>query len=370
MNRPLIAVLGAGGAVGSAAAAILAEEGGIRLRCGHRRAPRRADDHRESMPVDGTDAGALARFCTGCRVVVNCAGPSCLIGDRVARAAAAAGADYVDAFGAAPLERQLARWAPDHSRVFVTGAGVFPGLSGILPRWLAASAFDRVEWLRAFAGGREPCSPAGGADVLLSALDGFGIPGAAWVGGGTRTGALSVLDHAEIPGFPGRVHAQPFLSGETERLARALGLERAEWYTVTPSEAVPRAIAAACVRLSNGGAAVPGILDSAVAELMRIGELELAGRAPFYALTLEMAGTHGGERRHRRVVLRAADSYRLSGLVAALAARHLLAGGLPSGVHEAAAVLDPEMVVASLRADGAALLQVIEAEDPVEEGVL
>jgi len=33
-------------------------------------------------------------------------------------------------------------------------------------------------------------------------------------------------------------------------------------------------------------------------------------------------------------------------------------------------VLDPEMVVASLRADGAALLQVIEAEDPVEEGVL
>lgn len=367
MTLPVIGLVGCGGAVGSAAAEFLTE-GGIRLRGGRRRVQGRHDGCFEIMAVDAEDCHALARFCDGCRVIVNCAGPSFLIGDRVARAAAAAGSDYVDAFGGGRLERLLASWAEPDGPAFIVSAGVFPGLSGLLPRWLARQDFDQVERLRVFAGGREHCTPAGGADVLLSALDGFGTPGAVWAKDCVLAGAAPALENAEIPGFPGRVHAQPFLSREMERIAGALGLAGAEWYNVTPSPLIPEAIARACGRLEGGEN-----LAEAVAELVRIADLEMAGRAPYYVMAAEMAGRRQGRAASRRVVLRAADSYRLSGAVAALAALHLLEGKTAAGMYRAAELLDPERVVeriASLKDVDLCLVETSPRDETMEEGVL
>lgn len=368
MTLPVIGLLGCGGAVGSAAAEFLTAEGSIRLRGGRRHAQGRHDGRFEIMAVDAGDCHALAGFCDGCRVVLNCAGPSFLIGDRVARAAAAAGADYVDAFGGGRLERLLASWAEPNGPAFVVSAGVFPGLSGLLPRWLARQDFDRMERLRVFAGGREHCTPAGGADVLLSALDGFGTPGAVWADGRVLAGAAPALENAQIPGFPGRVHAQPFLSREMERIAYALGLAGAEWYNVTSSPLIPETIARACGRLEGGES-----LAEAVAELVRIADLEMAGRTPYYVMAAEMAGRRQGRAASRRVVLRAADSYRLSGVVAALAGLHLLEDKTLAGVHRAAELLDPERVVERIAALKDVDLRLVETspwDETMEEGVL
>lgn len=373
MNLPLIGVMGCGGAVGRAAATALLRDGGLRLRGGHRNATARSGPGFERVTVDAEQPGALARFCAGCRVVLNCAGPSCLIGDRVAQAATSAGADYVDAFGSIRLERQIARWADQAGQAFVVSAGIFPGLSGLLPRWLAIQAFDRVERMRAFAGGREPCSWGGGADVLLSSLDGFGSPGAVWAGGRVLAGAASVLDDVELPGFPGRVHARPFLSQETERVAASLGLGRAEWYSVTPSVRIPEAITRACANLSMRGADDRDALAQSVAELIRIAELEMAGRAPFYVMSVEMEGLWHGRPVCRRAVLRAADSYRLSGEVAALAVRSLLEGPRTAGVRWAAESIDPDRAIETIRSLGEVDLHLAEVsprDAVVEEGMI
>jgi hypothetical protein len=368
MTLPVIGLLGCGGAVGSAAVEFLEADSGIRLRGGRRHVPERHDGNFEIMAVDAEDCHTLARFCDGCRIVVNCAGPSFLIGDRVARAAAAAGADYVDAFGGVRLERQLTSWMEPDGPAFIVSAGVFPGLSGLLPRWLARQDFDQVERLRVFAGGREHCTAAGGADVLLSALDGFGTPGAVWADGRVLVGSVHALENAEIPGFPGRVHAQPFLSREMERIAYALGLAGAEWYNVTSSPLIPETIARVCGRLEGGEN-----LAEAVAELVRIADLEMAGRAPYYVMAAEMAGRRQGRAANCRVVLRAADSYRLSGAVAALAGLHLLEGKTAAGVHRAAELLDPERVVkriASLKDVDLRLVETSPWDETMEEGLL
>lgn len=378
MTSPLIGVVGCGGAVGSAAVEVLLREGGMRLRGGHRRAAAGVAAGFERIAVDVEDPRALARFCDGCRVVLNCAGPSCVIGDRVARAAAAAGADYVDAFGSLTLERLLAEWGAASARTFIVAAGVFPGLSGILPRWLARQGFDRVERLRAFVGGREHCSPAGGADVLLSSLDGFGTAGAIWTDGRVQAAGAATLADVELPGFPGRVHAQPFLSREMEQTAMALGLARAEWFNVASSAAITEALARGCARLSAKGAADSAALAGAVAELVRTAELEMAGRTPFYVMSMELAGTFQGSGVCRRALLRGADSYRLSGMVAALSVRHLLEHRLASGVYRAAEVLDPAWVVSRLTSwEGGAELHLVEAPsagnrdgETVEEGTI
>ncbi|MEE3922525.1 methyltransferase [Micromonospora sp. BRA006-A] len=88
----------------------------------------------EAVAVDVYDRDSLARFCAGCRLVVCAGGASHQVLDRVAVAALAAGADYVDAGGDEPLYDRLAgRDLAAQGRVALVTAGMMPGLSGLLP---------------------------------------------------------------------------------------------------------------------------------------------------------------------------------------------------------------------------------------------
>ncbi|KRE88752.1 hypothetical protein ASG87_09290 [Frateuria sp. Soil773] len=377
MSVPRVGIVGASGAVGAAALACLQAEGRFALRGGYRHAPPAASSHVEWLTVDVDDSSSLARFCEGCAIVLNAAGPSCRIGDRVARAADAAGADYVDAFGGEGLQRQLDAQPLSAGRRAIHSAGVFPGLSGLLPRWLAAQGFDRVHTLSIWAGGRERCTPAAGADVLLSTVAGFGQAGAAWIDGRRVGGALAPQDGLELPGVPGRVHAQPFLTGELAQLAAELGLRHAQWHTLAPSPRAATLIGRWSGRLAATPAIDPAMLAQAVADLVEAATLDLAGHAPYYRAVIELDGLRGGQPRHRRAVLRAGDSYRLSAAVAAAAVLALTDGSLPCGTHHAAETLDPAATLERLHRwrayDGLDLVELAPrdaATAVTEEGVL
>src|SRR5919108_349874 len=128
--------------------------------------------------VTPPDDASLARFCDGCRVVLDCTGPSFRVLDRVARAALRAGADYVGAGGDEPAYEALARTRLRPGRTAVVSAGMMPGLSGLLPRSLAAVAdLDGApEGLLAYAGGGSPITPPAAADHLPSPARGFRGP--------------------------------------------------------------------------------------------------------------------------------------------------------------------------------------------------
>ncbi|MCP9984885.1 saccharopine dehydrogenase NADP-binding domain-containing protein [Actinomadura madurae] len=87
-----IGVLGASGTVGRVAVDRLASWDLGDLRLGGRDLDRAAEvgaqvpaARTEPVRVDLNDADALRAFCAGCDVVVNCAGPSYLVLDTVAR---------------------------------------------------------------------------------------------------------------------------------------------------------------------------------------------------------------------------------------------------------------------------------------------
>lgn len=416
MNGHVVGVLGASGMVGQGATVQLRRLGADRLRLGARRPDAlrrlvggRLDGHGEVLPADATDPESLAAFCTGCDIVINCAGPTYQLKETVAAAAVAAGAHCVDVAGDDPAhERMVARGLAGTDRAVVFSAGVLPGLSSIVPRWMAR-AFERPETLTAHVGGREPCSPVVAADMLLSLRTGgadgaaFGEALAAWRAGRRRSRVLRATERNRVPGFPGLVAATPFLSAETERLARALALTDVDWFNVHPGSAVraemlrlPHYLAEAA---GPAGAVDPtsttagtGAGESFGVRLARAAELDLAGRSPFYAMAFAMTGRAAGGPAGRTVLLRTPSSYHLTGLVGALAAQHVLAGDVPPGLHFAADVLDPELIVDGLRAASASLalsLTVsdtapargdgrspadagpdLSAEDRVEEGVL
>lgn len=343
MSRRLVGLVGAGGTVGSAALAQLRRQADVHVRAGQRRAQRWPDDV-EGWVLDVFDPQALAAFCSGCQVVLNCAGPSWQVGDRVAQAAHATGAAYVDAFGNTALLTAL-QGARQPS---IIGAGVFPGLTALLPRWMANRGFDRVSGLHIHAGGREHCSQAGGADVLLSALGGFGTPNAQWVEGRVQPSPIE-QQAQRLAGFPEAVFCSAYLTDELQRLARTLGVARASFHNVFDQAEIPALIAASCQRLSQD----PSALPAAVAQLVHAAELQLLGRRPYYRLSVELSGWRGGQAVRQRAVLSSQDSYGLSASVAVCAALQLLRDPSWRGAHWAGDCLMPDDVITAVQADSA-----------------
>ena len=342
-----IGILGYGGMVGRVACDVLRRLGPVRG--GQRRVDPDQDSGAgfEAVRVDLHDRASLDRFCQGCAVVLNCAGPSYRIGDVVAMAALEAGAAYVDAFGGDVLERKLLTGPAGEQGLFVLGAGVFPGVSGVLPRWLFSQGFDTGESMSGHAGGREYCSWGAGADVLLSAVAGFGTPDAIWRQGRVVRQQPDRSGPVSVPGFRDGVFVQPFINRETILLARQSGLDEARWHTVMADEVTMAALSGGCSRLIESG---PEVLDAAVGELVRAASLAMAGRHSWYAMTVEVRGRRQGRAVAKRAMLKSSDSYTISGIMAAAVARHILEDRPDNGVHWAFAVLDPDSMAERLRA--------------------
>jgi hypothetical protein len=386
-NTHVIGVLGASGAVGRAAVRELRDLGRTTLRLGGRRTDAlRAvcdQDLAGSADIERTDVGnarSLAGFAEGCDVILNCVGPTYRLRATVAAAALAAGAHCVDVAGDDPAAEDLLM-AGDPAldrRTVVLSAGALPGLSSILPRWLARQDLDNVSALTAHCGGLELCSPTVATDLMLSLTAGgadgaaYGEPLAAVRGGRRVSRVLRTAEDAQVPCFPDRVAVQPYLGGETERLAVRLGLDRVDWFNVHPGPQVRTLL-----NLLPGSLAGGADLEELADRLILAAELDLAGRTPYYVLDFRLTGTAGGEPAERRLTVRTASSYRLTATVGALAVDAVLRGTVPPGVHFACDVLDPGTVVSRLRGSGA--LDRFElsgsagdpdAGDPVEEGVL
>ena len=372
LEDTVIGVVGASGAVGRHAAHALRSLSHARLILGARRIdPLRALADElggpvETAPVDVDSPESLEAFCHRCDVVLNCAGPSYRILDRVAEAALAAGADYVDVTGDTPVYDRLAGSPAAEGHRVLLSAGVLPGLSALLPRWFARR--HGLREMTVHAGGLERCTGAAAADLLLS-LPGadaaeavFGHPLSAWRDGAVVEGALRAREGTRAPHFPGTVFVQPFLTGEARRLADALGLHRLDWYNVHPGERT-RAVLTAAVGRADHGSETAG-------RLRRAADLDLAGKRPYYRLVYSLVDGAGSP---HTLLVRFTDSYRMTGRVGAATTMAVARGATPTGVHHAADVLEPEPAITALfEGDEDAVLHLWQGAataDP-EEGVL
>lgn len=351
--KPVIGILGCSGAVGREACGILLEKyfvkGGQRSRC----ETVRNDNFLGWHTVDVFDPDALDEFCDGCDVVLNCAGPSYRVKALAAVASDRAGADYVDVFGADPLADYLTKNASRLNAAFVISAGVFPGLSGLFPRWLKHRAFDRVSHVHAFGGGKELLSKIGGADFLLSALKGFGAPDVYWENGDRATYGEPFPKTARLSGF-GEVLVQPFLHTEYARLGDKLGLSEAHWYNIFVDPLIHEAVRSAILNVSSR-AGFDG-LEQAAADMAGISASLFAGQPQWYRMMIDMAGEKNGEPVQKRSILTGKSGYQLSAVVAACAVDMLVERQLENGVFWAFDCLDPQVVFDRLVDTGAAAL--------------
>lgn len=350
------AVLGATGAVGKTCALRLAThaaETGATLRLGGRdrnRLEALAADlpgQVEVLPTDVNDDASLSTFCADARVVASCAGPSYALLDRVARAAWAADADVVDIGGELAAVERLRSGAPQlDRRTAVFSAGVMPGLSGLLPRLLCRSGPPRR--LDSYVGGAQIFTHLSAVDGLLTRGEQFGTPSAIASHGEVIAGRLAPLHGVSLPGFPSPMHAWPYLTTEAEELSRAENIAEVRAYNVFVTNRLPEAMAAAWAEL-GAEAALDDVRQAAEA-VVRAAEADREEHGQFYVMLFTARPAPGAPTFPSRLVLTAKDSYAVSGVVMAEAARQV-ADGLPAGAWLAARALDPERMLEALRAD-------------------
>ncbi|MBB6349955.1 hypothetical protein FHU36_006527 [Nonomuraea muscovyensis] len=349
----MIGVLGGTGSVGRTAAERIAAWGLGELRIGGRNLDTARELARtlpavaEAVRTDLNDARELAAFCSGCRVVVNCAGPTYQVLDTVARAAFAAGADYIDIGGELVAKDALTSAGADlDGRTAVFSAGVMPGLSGLLPRLLADGR--PLRRLDVYVGGAAVFTPLSAVDALLTRGPRFGEPMAAWRDGRIVPNALAPLRAVNLPGFPVPMYAWPYLTTEAQTLATGTGAHEVRGYNVFVSNRLPEALAEAWAETDGVD---PDTLAPYAGRVVRASLLDRADFGAFYVMLFTARPHPGSAPGPTRVLLTAVDSYALSGVVMAIATRAVLGGDVPPGVHLAAEALDPDATAEVLGSD-------------------
>lgn len=341
-----IGILGYGGTVGKIAVSVLAKQEGIQLRLGQRTSLTTlpVSSKVEYYCVDIYQKNQLQQFCQDCDVILNCAGPSFLIQERIAIAAANANAHYVDAFGDKLLLDKFTEHQKIYNTAVVVSAGAFPGLSGLLINWFAEHYFDYIDVLALYTGGMEYCSSAAALDWLLSVLADFGVVGAylsdkKWI----RSDPLEANNYYSIAGFHGKVQIQRFISNELQRLSLPMIVKSIHGFNVITDNTVSELIARWCGQLSLQYN--EDLLKEASNELIHATTLAVAGRNHWYTLMVEASGYYYGKLQQKRLLLTSKNSYELSGNIAALTVLKLLKSDYLPGGYYATDILDSGQVI-------------------------
>lgn len=375
MSEKIIGVIGGTGRVGREVVRYLVRETPYRVLMGGRRAP--SEDREDPagrvdfMTVDLFQEKSLAAFCDACDILVNCAGPSSLVGDRVAMAALEHGAHYVDPGGHNPLYQGLAAHEErlrEKGLAFVLAVGILPGLSEVFPIHEADLHFDAVHDMEYHYIGRDRWTRNSAYDIAWGVGHiGKGEAPVMYEAGRPReVNLLTSGKNVDLPDPVGRQKLFPVFREELRAFVEERGIAGARVYGNNWGRWV--GLATIAIRLLGGYGNEKRLWRSA-GLIVRAAERDLRGKRPGFLLHLRMRGTRDGIPRSLVSTLYFEDTYRATGVCAAIAARLVAEGGVPSGRRWASLLPDIAGFMTLFRERGYEIVRELrdEADVPVME---
>ena len=304
MEETLIGVIGSSGFIGRKLCEQLIKKYNVR---GGQRSPRYADANLSTnriswQYVDVFDEMSLESFCSGCDIVINCAGPTYKIGDRIAVVANRNGSDYVDIFGGGYLEYQLYKECIEGKNYKIFAAGSMPGFSGIALKWLI-SKFDIIQKIKVYEGSFEKSGISACEDIILSSVKNFGLKDTyvedmKYIRKGLEQ--ESVL----IPGVPEPVYCQYYLTQEIQHLQKKYSIPNIKVYHMNSNQKLADMLSQACFEavfseenVRNNAMKIYSLLNDMASK-----------KETWYAYVVEAEGIIGHQLYQKRLVIRAKES--------------------------------------------------------------
>ena len=221
----MIGILGYRGAVGKVVFNYLFDR--YSIRCGGRKINKQEIINIctvEYMSVDVYNDESLKKFCFGCDIIINCVGPSYFVSEKILSIVETLGVSYVDAFGV-----NLFDLKKDYKIPIVVGAGSIPGLSGMLPAWVAQKRKEKNIRIKIFAGGKEKITKTACMDFLVSILKEFGKSGMYYA----ENRIKREIEEIALPTFFSKnALVFPYLTKELIQSAIDNRIKELHWYNV------------------------------------------------------------------------------------------------------------------------------------------
>ncbi len=357
MTRPFtFGIVGAAGATGSVVVAELCKSSTAKILVAGRDLPRaqalarQFDGRVSAAKVDIFDSRSLADFCSKCSIVVNCAGPTIVVQDRVAQAALHAQCHYVNPGGFSLVKKRLlpnASQIADSGLCFVLSAGWVPGMSEVLPRCAEAQARTRmtgIDSVSMYFGDCSEWSTSALRDgVWYTRHSGHNSAGYFRNGKWTRASMSEAFPQINLGDPVGPACYCLFSTPELDDVGRSLDncaflahAYLAGWQTVAAGALLrlvplPQGLAIRLMRTLFSG------------RRLRVGGFVVA----------RVVGGHGSQAFTVQITYDEQRQYWANGLVTALAARMISEGrGIQPGLNFLGSAVDPVAFVAELKKAG------------------
>lgn len=329
----MIGILGYNGLIGQSVVHYLS--GKYSIRCGSRSISKNIiNSDIEYIQVNAEDDNSLENFCRGCKVVVNCIGPSYFFSKRIIEIIKSMGISYVDAFGVNLFDLQDQISIP-----VIIGAGSIPGLSGILPVW--AKQNEEYETIKIFAGGKEKLTLTACEDLLMSILNKFGKADMYYYDNTIKREQESI----ELPEvFLDNAKLCPYLTEELIQSASYCGIKELHWFNVQYYPEYNEIMSRAILKLVRDKS--PSNLRKVAKEVIsNLSEGNLENDFT-YRIVVE-TGTMVGLQKNI-YAWESEDSYCINGFIAASCAEILYSKHYENGIYWPFQILNCQSVVGNL----------------------
>lgn len=360
MTNQRIGIVGGYGRVGLETAQYLVKTTDYDIMIGGR-SIRKADETATNLGarvsarmVDIDDQSALDAFCRECGLVINCAGPSWRVLDRVAIAALRQGVHYVDPGGYDLLYDALADKQgklEEKGLTFIMGAGLLPGLSGLFPSHIAQSRFDHVKYLEIYYVGHDRWTFNSAYDIAGS-LEDPGNRGMAYYKNGEmkKAGLFSLSKKLVLPTPIGKIRVFMIFTQELKSVIETNGIETAYAYGTNSGRRVPMVMA--YIKIFKQNRTHEQRLLSANL-IVKAAEKDMRKKDPCFMVHTIMEGEKDGRQKKLTATLSFKDTYKPTGIVAANTARFVMEGAVTEpGRFFLAESVDAQLFMAALEQEG------------------
>ena len=292
--------------------------------------------------VDIDDSSTLDAFCRECGLIINCAGPSWHVLDRVAIAALRQSIHYVDPGGYNTLYKILAEKENEIKNKklrFIISAGLLPGLSEVFPAYIAKTEFDCVDYLEIYYVGHDKWTYNSAYDIASSfqEMENYGFVKFE-DGLIKKLGKLTSIKQIQLPSPLGSVRVFPFFPPEILQVVQKYGIKSAQVYGTNSGVFVP--LVMLYIKLFRQYKTKKQKKRSATL-ITKASEIDLKKRDPFFIIYLIIEGRMAKKKKRIVSSLTFEDTYKPTGLTLAITARMVLEGTteksgrflLPEGVN-------------------------------------
>ena len=360
MKNVKVGIIGSSGKVGKIASKMLKDKYYI---IGGQRKVNKKNYCDKTIYVDVYNDESLREFCDRCDVILNCAGPSYIIGDKVALATLANNVMYVDAFGGNTLEDKLE--PVKNKGIFVISAGCNPGLSGVIARFLI-DKFSNLNKISIFFGGQEKGSRNACADIILSSLNGYGIPESSIENFNVIKNYSNNIGYKEmnLQGINEPVQVQSYLTKEMIRFSKRFNVPTVESFQIIPDIKSQSLFKDGCMKIA--------LCKDLKSDMWNIIDKIVDQNNTLNKTKNKWTAIHGKvEEEGYEITIKAYDSSVISGYVAALVVENIIENKYENGVYWPFEILNPKVTIEALKKNNVIdIFENLENKKLCEEGMI